>query len=154
MMQSVPFPPTFSLPARRLADRKGVMVVNRLTGALCTGGVAREDHIAAIRAGAQTEHADQLQREWRRERRGSLRTLNQIATGLALRMLEDYLSARLHTSCWLRLTYEGAVPHLRTVNPARPLSPCLCPHAGGGDESLASMLQSQRPNFTLEPQTP
>ncbi|GBC90720.1 MAG: ThiF family adenylyltransferase [Armatimonadetes bacterium] len=121
---------------------------------LCMGGVAQEEQVATMRAGMLTERAARLQREWRRERRGSLRTLNQTAVGLALRMLEDYLSARLHTSCWLRLTYEGAIPHLRVVNPARPLSLCLCPHAGGGDEALMNLLRLQRPNLTLEAPAP
>lgn len=106
---------------------------------MCMGGVARLEHIAVVREGALQELQHRQTRNWRQERAGSLRSLNQIAAGLALRMLEEYLACRLRTSLWLRLTYEGAIPTIRQMPLADSASGCLCQIAGGGDEVLASL---------------
>jgi hypothetical protein len=93
---------------------------------LCLGSLAQEQHVAVVREGALREHAHRRHRRWQSERRGSLRSLNQAAVGLALRMLEDYLCTRLRGSLWLRLIYHGAIPELHRPSPASPGSHCLC----------------------------
>jgi predicted ThiF/HesA family dinucleotide-utilizing enzyme len=104
---------------------------------LCMGGVARPEHVVVVREGVARERMHRQGRRWRDERRGSLRSLNQIAVGLALRMLEDYLAARLSGSLWMRLSYNGAVPEIRSLPSGAPDARCLCPFSGGGDQILA-----------------
>jgi hypothetical protein len=93
---------------------------------LCMGGVANLQQVEVVRQGLYAEQQHRAQRHWRRERRGSLRSLNMIATGLALRMLEDYLAMRLHTSRWLRLVYQDSVPQLHELGYGTPNRRCLC----------------------------
>jgi hypothetical protein len=93
---------------------------------LCMGGVANLQQVEVVRQGLYAEQQYRAQRHWRRERRGSLRSLNMIATGLALRMLEDYLAMRLPTSRWLRLVYQDSVPQLHELGHGAPNRRCLC----------------------------
>lgn len=108
---------------------------------LCMGGVARPEHVAVVHEGALQELRYQQTRNWRQERAGSLRSLNQVAVGLALRMLEDYLASRLQTSLWLRVTYDKAIPSIQQMSLADSTPDCLCHLAGGGDDLL---LRSDR----------
>ena len=104
---------------------------------LCMGGVANPQQVEVVRQGLYAEQQYRAQRHWRRERRGSLRSLNMIATGLALRMLEDYLAMRLHTSRWLRLVYQDAMPQLQTPAYNTPNRECLCVQLGGSHSAPA-----------------
>jgi hypothetical protein len=104
---------------------------------LCMGGVANLQQVEVVRQGLYAEQQHRAQRHWRRERRGSLRSLNMIATGLALRMLEDYLAMRLHTSRWLRLVYQDAMPQLQTPAYNTPNRECLCVQLGGSHSAPA-----------------
>lgn len=106
---------------------------------MCMGGVAHPEHVTVVREGTSQEIHHRRTRNWRQERAGSLRSLNQIAVGLALRMLEDYMACRLRTSLWLRLTYESAIPTIQQMPVANSMPECLCQLAGGGDEALASL---------------
>jgi hypothetical protein len=121
---------------------------------LCTGGVANLQQVEVVRQGLYAEQQHRAQRHWRRERRGSLRSLNMIATGLALRMLEDYLAMRLPTSRWLRLVYQGATPQLHELGYGTPNRNCLCAHTGGGDKLLTQPLDSIRQISHSEPRVP
>jgi len=118
---------------------------------LCLGGLARPEHLAPVRESLAREDVHRRDRHWRDERRGSLRSLNQVATGLALRMLEDYLTAHLPHSLWLRLTYTGPIPEIRNPSPHRPerarRTRCFCSLTGGGDQ----VLQSLHIGVPLEP---
>jgi hypothetical protein len=104
---------------------------------LCMGGVANLQQVEVVRQGLYAEQQYRAQRHWRRERRGSLRSLNMIATGLALRMLEDYLAMRLPTSRWLRLVYQDAMPQLQTPAYNTPNRECLCVQLGGSHSAPA-----------------
>jgi hypothetical protein len=104
---------------------------------LCMGGVANLQQVEVVRQGLYAEQQYRAQRHWRRERRGSLRSLNMIATGLALRMLEDYLAMRLPTSRWLRLVYQDAMPQLQTPAYNTPNRGCLCVQLGGSHSAPA-----------------
>jgi hypothetical protein len=77
-----------------------------------------------------------------------------IATGLALRTLEDYLAMRLHTSRWLRLVYQDSVPQLHELGHGTPNRNCLCAHTGGGDQLLTQPLDSIRQISHSEPRVP
>lgn len=104
---------------------------------LCIGGVANLQQVEVVRRGLYAEQQHRAQRHWQRERRGSLRSLNMIATGLALRMLEDYLAMRLPTSRWLRLVYQDAMPQLQTPAYNTPNRECLCVQLGGSHSAPA-----------------
>jgi hypothetical protein len=104
---------------------------------LCMGGVANLQQVEVVRQGLYAEQQYRAQRHWQRERRGSLRSLNMIATGLALRMLEDYLAMRLPTSRWLRLVYQDAMPQLQTPAYNTPNRGCLCVQLGGSHSAPA-----------------
>jgi hypothetical protein len=104
---------------------------------LCTGGVANPQQVEVVRQGLYAEQQHRAQRHWQRERLGSLRSLNMIATGLALRMLEDYLAMRLPTSRWLRLVCQDAMPQLQTPAYNTPNRECLCVQLGGSHSAPA-----------------
>jgi len=121
---------------------------------LCMGGVANLQQVEVVRQGLYAEQQHRAQRHWQRERLGSLRSLNMIATGLALRMLEDYLAMRLQTSRWLRLVYQDATPQLHELGYGTPNRNCLCAHTGGGDKLLTQPLDSIRQISHSEPRVP
>ena len=121
---------------------------------LCTGGVANPQQVEVVRQGLYAEQQHRAQRHWQRERLGSLRSLNMMATGLALRTLEDYLAMRLHTSRWLRLVYQDSVPQLHELGHGTPNRNCLCAHTGGGDKLLTQPLDSIRQISHSEPRVP
>lgn len=103
---------------------------------LCFGGLAGpqvREHPRLMDSQVQN-HAD----HWRRQRAGSLRSLNQVATGLGLRLLEEFTQGHLRSSVWLQLnTSEHGIPLLseRIANPMQ-LSCPLCRLAGRGDDGL------------------
>jgi hypothetical protein len=121
---------------------------------LCMGGVANPQQVEVVRQGLYAEQQHRAQRHWQRERLGSLRSLNMMATGLALRTLEDYLAMRLHTSRWLRLVYQDATPQLHELGHGAPNRNCLCAHTGGGDKLLTQPLDSIRQISHSEPRVP
>jgi hypothetical protein len=104
---------------------------------LCIGGFANPQQVEVVRQGLHAEQQYRAQRHWQQERRGSLRSLNMVAVGLALRMLEDYLAMRLQTSRWLRLVYQDATPQLQTPAYNTPNRECLCVQLGGSHSAPA-----------------
>jgi hypothetical protein len=73
-------------------------------------------------------------------RAGSLHSLNQIAAGLATRMLEDLVAERLPGSRWAHLEFDDRgnlstrYPHVATIAAAPDC--LLCARAGVGDDAL------------------
>jgi hypothetical protein len=121
---------------------------------LCIGGLANPQQVEVVRQGLHAEQQYRAQRHWQQERRGSLRSLNMVAVGLALRMLEDYLATRLQTSRWLRLVYQDATPQVQEIGHGTPHHRCLCAYAGGGDRGLAQMGESHSQISHYKPFTP
>ncbi len=79
--------------------------------------------------------------DWRRQRRGSLRSLNIVAAGLALRLLEEFLAGRIADCTWLNVEYERGLPNLRVISPP-PLESSRCPVCaliGAGDAALEAI---------------
>ena len=104
---------------------------------LCLGGVADLD---AARRDLLHGAASAAPVEWRRQRRGSLRSLNGLAVHLGLRLLEGLVSGRRRDSAWLRLeTDASALPALehRTL-PAVPLCRA-CAWTGTGDAGVGAL---------------
>jgi len=66
-------------------------------------------------------------RDWRQERAGSLRSLNQLAAAVGLRLWEDFIAERVSESTWLHVELDHAGQLHATYPPASPVSPCrLC----------------------------
>ena len=105
---------------------------------LCRGGlVDREGALKALRSGhALTLLAEPLH-DWHTQRAGSLYSLNQLATGLSMQLLQDLATSRLRQSTWVRITVndEG---HVNTqYQQLSPTPNCpLCAYAGIGDAGL------------------
>jgi hypothetical protein len=120
---------------------------------LCLGGLA--DHAGARRVltSADAEQAFYAHRDWRQERNGSLRSLNHLATALALRLWEDFVAQRLPGSTWLHAEFDSA-GQLALTYPPSAVSPCqLCSLLGRGEEGLVQgrvLFQEDPPSRTLE----
>lgn len=75
--------------------------------------------------------------DWRRQRVGSLRSLNTTAAALAVRLLEDLVAERLTGSVWAHLEFDAAGRLTVTYPTHSPSAPCvLCTKAGLGDAGL------------------
>lgn len=82
--------------------------------------------------------------DWRRQRAGSLASLNAAAAGVAARMIEDFVAGLLiENGAWTRLQFEND-GRLRVTHP-QPAMPatgeCLCVFAGLGGDGLDSVLR-------------
>lgn len=80
------------------------------------------------------------QRDWRQERAGSLRTLNQMASALAVQMVQDLAAERLRSSTWAHIEFNEdghlAVSYPPVQPPTGTTACALCAKAGLGDEGL------------------
>ena len=76
--------------------------------------------------------------DWSRHRAGSLRSLNQVATGLSVRLLEDLVAERITRSAWAHVNCDGAGRFTITYPPPPENPPfcALCAKAGLGDAGL------------------
>jgi molybdopterin/thiamine biosynthesis adenylyltransferase len=80
-----------------------------------------------------------VQGEWRQERAGSLRSLNQLVAGLAVQMFQDLVAERIQGSIWARVEFDEAGQLEVRYPPIQPTSSSECPlcaKAGLGDEGL------------------
>jgi molybdopterin/thiamine biosynthesis adenylyltransferase len=89
--------------------------------------------------------------EWRQERAGSLRSLNVMAAGLGVHMLQELVSERIDQSAWAHLEFDQA-GQLTVQYPPFPRSndsaPCaLCVKAGLGNEGFWWARQGGDPEF-------
>lgn len=76
--------------------------------------------------------------DWRTERAGSLRSLNQAATAVGIRLVEDLFTGRVRNSRWVRIewTDDGRFT-TREPEPGPRQTDCpLCRKAGEGDAAL------------------
>jgi hypothetical protein len=116
---------------------------------LCLGGLRNESEARRVLASADEERRVYSSRDWRRERTGSLASLNVLAVNLALRLWEDFVAERIEESTWTHAEFN---PHgrLSVSYPADPsrigaTNGCpLCALAGLGDSGLAEI-----PSFLL-----
>lgn len=106
---------------------------------LCWGGVANLSQ--ALREWGHP-HAP---RDWRRERAGSLRSLNMLAVATGLRWLEEMVMGRLTGSVWQRVEInDQGLAEWRTMVPRRDPACLLCAQVGSGD-GMAAPQQSYPP---------
>jgi Dinucleotide-utilizing enzymes involved in molybdopterin and thiamine biosynthesis family 2 len=103
----------------------------------CFGGLVNPHQGRALFFGSA-----QPARQWRLERQGSLRSLNQINVHLGIRLLEDLINERLQHSTWLRVEFEAPrAPTVRLLEPpANPRCP-ICPRRALGDAGLDTLSE-------------
>jgi hypothetical protein len=83
--------------------------------------------------------------ESRRERLGSLRSLNMVATGHALRLLEELAAGRIRASAWLNLEFEpDGLPRLNLPVSAAPSRCSACSFTGHGDSGITRLAEMLR----------
>jgi hypothetical protein len=109
---------------------------------LCLGGLADLSAARRVLESAELEAAIRITRDWRRERAGSLRSLNQLAASMGLRLWEDFVAERVRETTWIRLEFDAA-GLLQVSYPLVALArPCpLCGLMGTGEEGLDRMPQ-------------
>ncbi len=103
----------------------------------CRGGLADFDGAVADLANAVSPEDNPA--DWRQQRSGSLRSLNQMATGLALQMVQDLVAARLAESTWARIEIAPsgrADVTYPQVSQASSQECPLCTISGLGDDGL------------------
>jgi hypothetical protein len=104
---------------------------------LCLGGLADPAGTRRVLASADGEQAFYAERDWRQERAGSLRSLNQLAAALALRLWEDFITERVTGSTWIHAEFDQVGRMNVAYPPLTPTSPCsLCMLLGLGEEGL------------------
>ena len=112
--------------------------------ALCFGGgIAGQETLSGAIKGARD--LDSLSPRgdpdaWRRQRAGSLLSINQLATSIGCRLLEDVAREATTRSCHVHL--EGVASRQAPVTYIRPSVPsdCLCRHHGAGDQGIRAVI--------------
>jgi hypothetical protein len=102
---------------------------------MCLGGVPDLPLACQRLLRAEAESRFQQQREGLLERAGSLRSLNLIAAGHALQLLESLLAGTCQTSTWLHLSWEHGTVHPH-YGQATPTGDCLCALSGRGPAGI------------------
>jgi len=111
----------------------------------CLGGLADPEGARHALASAEAERAARLDRDWRAERAGSLRSLNQLAAAVALRLWEDLVAERVRSSTWLHVEFDHAGRLSVTDRTAPRSGTCrLCGLAGWGEAGLARVAELAR----------
>jgi hypothetical protein len=122
---------------------------------MCAGGVRAEPEARRILASAEAERLlRESPRDWRRERAGSLASLNAAAAGVAARMIEDFIEGVLtENPAWTRLGF-GADGRLHVSHPipsAVPEQSCCCRFAGWGDDGIAELTKDLASPLAVTP---
>jgi molybdopterin/thiamine biosynthesis adenylyltransferase len=110
----------------------------------CLGGRGDEAHIETTRRGPRAEQRQAASRRWREERAGSLRSVNQVATGIGLRFVEALVAGRVDRSTWVQVTFgPDGVPAVSTARPGPRRASCrVCELAGTGDAGLEVLRET------------
>ena len=115
---------------------------------MCCGRLGNIAEARQVLASAEAERAFYAQRDWQRERAGSLASLNHCAVGLALRLLEDFIAARVQESTWMHLEFDPAgrlSVVYPPVPPVRERPTCrLCRLSGWGADGLPQLIELWR----------
>ncbi len=132
-------PPVTLSPSHRRSMGADIRLVLPDRCLLCFGGIADLEQARAELL--DSHHTSSITHpDWRQQRAGSLRSLNTVAVGFALRLLEDFIGGRIRESVWLHLEIDDAgIPTLeRRTPPANPHCP-LCALTAHGDEGIGAL---------------
>jgi molybdopterin/thiamine biosynthesis adenylyltransferase len=89
---------------------------------------------------ADAELAAYAGRDWRQERAGSLRSLNELAVALGLRLWEDFVAERVTADTWAHVELGPTGRVSVAYPPVTAGASCpLCPLLGQGEEGMARM---------------
>lgn len=101
----------------------------------CLGGVGDEEAAKEQMSSLQAEATALNSVQWWQQRAGSLYSLNQIAGGLAIGLLERLVAGEQRRSVSLRLVWNtDGPPRLTSSSPIYRASQCICGQTGRGDE--------------------
>ncbi|MBC7239443.1 MAG: hypothetical protein H5T71_05025 [Chloroflexi bacterium] len=105
---------------------------------MCYGNLVDYDQAVAMLLDPKVRS----QADWRMQRAGSLRSLNEIAVGAAIHMVQDLVIGRLEHSTWLHIECDES-GHLIAEYPSPHTGGwgqrcALCARAGIGDEGVIS----------------
>jgi hypothetical protein len=104
---------------------------------LCLGGLADLSADPGVLGSADAERRFYSGRRWQQERAGRLRSLNQLAVALALRVCEDFVAERVAGSNWLHAEFDRAGQLSVTYPSPEPRVTCrLCRLVGMAEEGL------------------
>lgn len=102
---------------------------------LCLGGVANAEQAREI-----FTSGPHPVRTWHAQRAGSLRSLNQVAAHLGLRLIEDLVGVRVRRSTWVHLEFDTqGTPTLADRRGANDPGCLLCRHGGEGDAGIGTV---------------
>lgn len=105
---------------------------------LCRGNLA--NYAQALGDLCNPRSLDGLRGDWRRQRSGSLRTVNQLAAAVAVHLLQELIAERIGRSVWAHVEFDEAgrftVHYPSTQYPPNLSSCALCAKAGLGDVGL------------------
>jgi len=104
----------------------------------CLGGIAHEEHLRETLRSRAREQAFQQERRWPTERAGSLRSVNQIAVGLSLRLFEEFLQGLRTESVWLRWS-SNANGSCQRIQANTGPGCRVCRWQGSGDSGLTAV---------------
>jgi molybdopterin/thiamine biosynthesis adenylyltransferase len=105
---------------------------------LCMGGIADPTHAWRMLSSAEAEQEFYAYRHWRQERAGSLRSLNQLAASVALRLWEDFVAERVAESTWIHIEFDHSGRMGLYYEPVNTTSTCrLCQLAGMAQDGLS-----------------
>ena len=104
---------------------------------LCLGGLADPEGARRVLSSADAEREFYATRDWRRERAGSLQSLNLLAASVALRLWEDFVAERVGESTWVRVEFDERGQILVSQQQGVADGPCrLCGRMGSGEAGL------------------
>lgn len=104
---------------------------------LCLGGVANAEQAREVFA-----PGPHPVRPWNTQRAGSLRSLNQVAAHLGLRLIEDLAGDRVRRSTWIHLEFDPqGVPMLNERGGTNEPGCSLCRHGGEGDPGIGTVRE-------------
>jgi hypothetical protein len=130
--------PAATPPGRRTLGADVRLILPHDGCLLCRGNIT--DYVQAVEDLCHGRLPVQQGGTWRDHRAGLLRSLNDLATGLAVRMLEDLVAEHIETSTWAHLEFSedgrlSVTYPMPQGNPIQTTCP-LCAKAGQGDEAL------------------
>ncbi|MGH8549014.1 MAG: HesA/MoeB/ThiF family protein [Methylococcales bacterium] len=97
---------------------------------VCYGSVSHYAEAIATLASARDNQVE----HWQNRRAGSLRSMNQIAAGIAVQLLQDLVAERIHDSTWVHIEFgsDGRI-NVTYPEPSRNTRCSVCAHSGQGD---------------------